>query len=288
MAIGPNPTGKKNPEYYAIGRGCLLFAPIDATTGAPGAYRELGNAPDFATTLTTEELEHFSSCSGVSTKDRSITISIDLSLSFTLEEINDENLSDLLLGTMSTYVNPAIAGFADATQIANADIVKQRWYNIIDGSGNRAYGITATNDIVLEDGAGTPSVTLVEGTDFTVDSAAGMFYLEDTATVDALIATSEDLVCTLTADPSATPVSEIATLTRTKVEGALKFVRLDAAGDGDKQEWEFHKVKLAANGDASLISENTLIALPFTGEAQSNDTYSPNSPTLTIRTPTNQ
>ena len=44
---GPNTTGLANPNDLNLGRGIIYAAAIDSTTGLPGAYRDLGNAPAF-------------------------------------------------------------------------------------------------------------------------------------------------------------------------------------------------------------------------------------------------
>ena len=88
-----------------------------------------------------EELDHRDAKTGVGEIDRTFTISRDMGCSFTLEEIHDENLAMLLLGTQATVTNPATAGISNVDQMANADIEKQKWYEIKDSNGVRCLDI---------------------------------------------------------------------------------------------------------------------------------------------------
>ena len=62
MAVGvKNSTGTTQTQDYNLGRGVLYIAALDGTTGLPGPYRDLGNAPSFALNVSVEELIHQSS-----------------------------------------------------------------------------------------------------------------------------------------------------------------------------------------------------------------------------------
>lgn len=283
MAVGPNATNKSDSDFYAIGKGCLMYAEVDATDN-PLGYRELGNAPDFSATINQEDLEHRDSKSGVSEIDRTITLTRDIQGSFTLEEINDENLADLLGGTQSVLTNPAVAGFTNNSWIANADLESRKYYELKDSNGVRAYNVQSAN-ITIEHGVGP--TTLVLGTDYEVKEKEGLIYFLNSAAVIALIGGSDDVDLTLAADGAAGDVDQVEALEVSEVVGALKFLRVDPATD-KIQEWQFHKVKLSANGDAALISDNALISLPFSFAAQKTDAGDNAGKTLTISTPQDQ
>jgi hypothetical protein len=77
---------------YFIGKGTLSF------TKTGGSPRDLGNAPEVEITPEIEKLDHFSSRTGVRSKDRSVTLSKTLTIRIVLDEITAENLAILLLG----------------------------------------------------------------------------------------------------------------------------------------------------------------------------------------------
>jgi len=80
---------------YTIGKGIASFK----KTGA-SVYRDLGNCPAFEFTPTAETLDHFSSRTGVKSKDRSVVVSTEGELKITMEEFTVENLALALLGNI--------------------------------------------------------------------------------------------------------------------------------------------------------------------------------------------
>ncbi|NEI52716.1 hypothetical protein GR217_34420 [Rhizobium leguminosarum] len=85
-----------NVLNYFIGKGIIKFTP------SGGSQRDLGNAPEIEMTPATEKLDHFSSRTGVRTKDRSITLEKSLALRIVLDELTAENLALLLLGEVTS------------------------------------------------------------------------------------------------------------------------------------------------------------------------------------------
>ncbi len=88
-------------ENYVLGRGVLYIADWDGDTPpAEVDYTDLGNCTDFTIQVTEEKLEHFSSRSGVKTKDKVVTLQVGYEGSLTLDEIAMENLAYFLRGTI--------------------------------------------------------------------------------------------------------------------------------------------------------------------------------------------
>jgi hypothetical protein len=81
-------------DNYFIGKGILSF-----DLGGTGTYRDLGNAPEVEFTPELEELDHFSSRTGVRSKDRTIILEKSATLRMVLEEWSPENLMLALLGS---------------------------------------------------------------------------------------------------------------------------------------------------------------------------------------------
>lgn len=81
-----------NVEFYTIGRGELKWTP----TG--GTQRSLGNAPEIELTPEVTKLDHYSSMSGVRSKDKSVVTETKLTIRIVLDEISAENLKLLLMG----------------------------------------------------------------------------------------------------------------------------------------------------------------------------------------------
>lgn len=82
-----------NTGNYIVGKGNVYFTPVG------GTRRHLGNCPTFEIELGIEELEHFSSMSGVRTKDLIVIIEKSATVRMSLEEWTAENVAMALLGT---------------------------------------------------------------------------------------------------------------------------------------------------------------------------------------------
>lgn len=281
MAVGvSNSTGTTQTQDYNLGRGVIYIAALDGSTGLPGPYRDLGNAPSFSLNVSVEELIHQSSRAGLKTTDKKITISQSVGFSFVLEELSAENMALFFSGAATTATNPAVAGVAEYQ--ASASLVKGRWYPIYhQTTGVRAMNLTEVGDVtVIHDKAGAND-TLVNVTDYTVDLKMGMVFLNTTGSTAV---GGNTLHITLAADAApVASVSQVRGATTSQVDYALKFVGVNPV-DGDQQfEVELHSVQVSADGDFSLISEGDLTQMPFTGVAQQNASWlDSNSTTMTI------
>lgn len=283
MPLLQNTTGISEPEKYVLGRGKLYLAVLN-TSKLPdnNGWRFLGNCSEFSLNTTEETIKHMSSQTGLKKVDREATLSFDLTGQFTLEEFNADNLADLLRGTVATHTNVAIAGFSayDMVTVASGGVKTGRWYDIVNSVGERAYDVAAGDLTVKYDGT-TPAsgTTGTEGTDYDLDSKMGRIFIKPTGS----ISDGDGINVTLAAAAGAKPVTEILGLQATDQDSALKFI-LENANDSDAQaEIQFHLVKLKANGDVGLITDDWA-TMPFTFTAEENVALGgADSPLLTIR-----
>ncbi len=79
-------------DNYYIGKGRVFWTP------EAGVERDLGNVPEFEFTPELEKLAHYSSRSGVPTKDREVVIEKSATLRIVMEELSLENLRMTLMG----------------------------------------------------------------------------------------------------------------------------------------------------------------------------------------------
>ena len=89
MAASPN------TDNYVLGKGVIYFDQL--INSVYQGELDLGNAPTFTTNISIEERDHFSSRSGLKAKDKVIVSQLTPSFTFTLDEINKENLALLNL-----------------------------------------------------------------------------------------------------------------------------------------------------------------------------------------------
>jgi hypothetical protein len=145
-------------ETYSYLQGRIYLALNDPTTGLPGAFRAVGDVSAFAVKLTIEKVEHKESQSGQRALVRSFPIGKAANIDMTLHQVDADNLALVTNGTISSKVSgtvtaeslPAALVAGDQVSLANP-------------------GVSA---LVLTDSTGTP-LTLVEGTDYTIDGNFG-------------------------------------------------------------------------------------------------------------------
>jgi hypothetical protein len=229
---------------YMVGKGKVWFARKDENEVSLGEL-DLGNDPVFSMALENEKLEHYSSMSGVKTKDLSAIISTDMTLKFTLDEINVQNLNLALFGddeisltnqTDGNEVNEEIVGRLDR-------YVKLLRRNITAGS------------VTLTDSTG--AITYVLNTDYTVDLVRGRIFCISGAGIEQ----GEDLLVDYTYGEIRIPTINPAG--RAKVEGLLRFVGDTTYGrDYEVIVW---KCQLSVSGDVNLISDE-FAQIEFTAE----------------------
>lgn len=82
-----------NVLNYAVFKGNVYFTPSGG-----GTRRHLGNATTFSLEPTINKLDHFSSMTGIRSKDKSVIIEKSFTLSLVLEEMTLKNFQLALLG----------------------------------------------------------------------------------------------------------------------------------------------------------------------------------------------
>jgi hypothetical protein len=280
--MGRNLTGKPQTKDYSLGRGIVYAALLDAN-GKPKAYRDLGNCPNFTTTLSTQTLEHQSSRQGLKITDKEVTISQKCELGFSLDEVNDENVAFFFAGEEATPTNGSIVGINPSgyQMVANGNLESGRWYDLVNQAGNRCYNISSADLSIVT--AETVPVALVKDTDYEVDEEMGrIFTMSTSAKITTAIAAGKGLNVTLAANAGAGAVQEVRALTKQTVTVAIKFISQNPAYNNAASEYEFHQVNMKAEGDLALIGDNWE-ELKFKGTAETNSAY-PSSPTMTKRT----
>lgn len=284
--MGLNATGRPNPNFYVLGRGRLLLAENDTSTGLPSAYRHLGNAPAFATTVEVEEFTHRSSLSGFSEVDARAITSREIGLSFSLDELSFDNLGLFFNGTTEELTNPAVAGVsASADTVITTNITLGMWYQLLtkyDGTGNPVSIDPAnTGDVTIrEDPAGTP-VTLTEGTDYELDPETGFVFFPTTA-VSVMNGDTVDWAVTAQMGAPAN-IDRVKALEATNKEYSLQFISVNPLNSDEEIVYEFHRVSLSADGDMNLIQENEAAVAQFSGTALKNSNIGSTGATLTVR-----
>lgn len=259
--------GTSNAADYNIGRGVVYLSPLDATTGLPtNQWRDVGNAPSFSAGVTTEKYQHKSSRAGLKTIDLEAVIGQEAEISIELDEWNDENLALFFSGTTNAYTNGSVAGFTEYVMVPDGKLLALRHYQVVSSTGVRCFDIDSSK-LTVKTNEGSP-VTLVLGTDFTVNSSMGLIYILNTAKVTTAIAATKGLKVTLTADASASPIRQVKALKVTNEKVAIMFCQENANGETEA-EVIVHKISLSADGELGFISDEAGV-MKFKGKAEKN------------------
>jgi len=276
---GLNSTGEPRTSDYNLGRGKVYFSEL--TDSLPVEWRDLGNAPELVVSVETEKLEHKSSREGLKLVDLEVVVSQKVSIRLVLDELNFENMALFFSGAASSRTNDGGDSISGA---ANVAVVTQgRWYDLYaDAAGMPTSDIQASRIYDIGEVTITPTAggsALVEGTDYDVDLDLGRIFVIEGGDMTAG-SYDVDVAANVTAVAN---VQQVRVLTGSSVVGALKFVAVNPADANKFVEYNFHQVRLAAEGDLPLITDEWA-TLPLTGTAERNVVADPNSPILTIVT----
>jgi hypothetical protein len=235
-------------ENLTLGKGEVYFGKFKTGTQVVEGYRLLGNCPEFTLNMETDELEHFSSMSGLREKDESVVIERRLGGTINCEDIRPDNLALFFMGEASTLTATSQTGVVNTF----TDVKKGMMYQL---------GVTPTNpsgarkvaSVVVE--VGVTAKTL--GTDYTLDADLGTITILPGGTI--LDGDDVEVTFNITASTRQRILSG-----DEQIEGALKFISRSPIGA--KIDYLLPWVKIRSNGDVSLITDEWM-SLPFTIEA---------------------
>jgi hypothetical protein len=88
--------------YSPAGRGILYIAPWDGTNPPDeGDYIDVGNCPSFEVEPSRETRPHYSSRSGLRTRDLNPTVQTEYNINFDLDEMAASNIARFFMGSLN-------------------------------------------------------------------------------------------------------------------------------------------------------------------------------------------
>lgn len=238
------------PQNYTVGRGRLEFAPFKAGTTRPSAFRYLGHTTEMSISATAEKLDHWNMDGGPKTKDRSVTLSVDYSMTFTTDHISPENVALFFMSEGPQTVTQAAAASLEET----------------------ITGVVLERKYMLGESAATPNgvknATITTVTVGGTELEAEIDYVADL--VNGTIFFREDAGVTAGANVTIAYAVEASTFSRVisgnqAVRGVLRFVSDNAAGDDFTML--FPSVEITPNGDYALKGDEWQV-LGFNGSIE--------------------
>lgn len=236
--------GGKN---YTLGRGRVFFdrfaanIAVTATTRGEGE-RYVGNTPEFSTTSSVENLDHYDSDGGVKTKDSSVQLSLDRSGAFTCDNISLENMALFFQGDASTLTQASATGVVEVLTGAKRD----RFYQL-GVSTSTPSGVRKVSNVVLKKGAGY-STTITPTNNYEVDEDTGRIYILPGAP-DIAAATDVQATYDVAASTRDVVVSK-----NKSIYGAIRFVADNPVGPN--RDIYLPYVKLSPDGDYQLKGDD--------------------------------
>lgn len=240
-------------------KGVVYFDKYDFTSSEYTGERDLGNAPAFSFNLALEKLEHFSSRGGLKSKDKEIISQITPGLTFTLDEVNKENLALLTMATLNEVTQTG-GNITAETHTA----YEGRRINLLyrDISAVTISGYTSPADYIID-------TTLK-------DDVIGRIYIVPAADGGTITdGSSIDVDYTY----GSITYTEVEAFNETVIEGRLRFVSDNPVGT--QQELEAWRVSLTPSGDTAMIGDDWS-TLGFSGEILKDTANHPDSPYMTI------
>lgn len=214
-------------KNYTLGAGKLYFDRLDANGASTGEFY-IGNTPSLTYSVDEERQEHYSSDEAAREKDASIVIRSDVTVAFTTDDIQPENVAMMFKGEAETLV---VAGATNLPE--NVTVRKGRWHQL----GVDADNPSGVRQITID----SVSSGAVLDTDYEVDLELGRIYwIEDAPNVN------EDEVVVVTYD-QVEHSRTIVISTGDQVRGSLRYIADNTTGRNDDHFWPY--IEVSPDGD---------------------------------------
>lgn len=237
---------------YTLGRGEVHFARYRPGTTIPAMEYYFGNTPEFSLSITSENLDHFSSDRGIREKDDSVLLQTDRTGSLTCDAIKPENLALLFFGTSD--IASVVAAAGQSSVIPAADVKQGYSYQLGTSTANPA-GLNKVSTVVVKLTT-TPATVYIAGTDYVVDLDLGRVTILEGGGITSGTGITIDFAIVASSRSRIISAS-------TPVEGAMRYLAKNPKGI--QFNYFFPYVKIAPNGDFQLKSDEWQ-TIPFSLE----------------------
>ncbi|UZA39150.1 hypothetical protein [Moraxella bovis] len=223
-------------EYYS-GQGKVFVAPI--VDGKTGAFRFVGNVPALSLETSVEKNEHKESHTGTRAVDKVIISEQNVEVSFTLEDVNIDNL--------------ALAFHGEIIDVAGESITDAVLGELTKGD-NWVLTHQNVSDVVINDKNSQP---LVVDVDYILDKTFGRI---------TFISDSQTLKQPFTVSYTAGTAKQVKFLKKSNPEYALRFEGLNTAENNKPVLVQIHKMAIEPASTFDLINDE-LGQFEVTGKA---------------------
>lgn len=243
---------KFEENQYAILRGRLSRDELD-DSGNPTGEIPFGNTPGFSITIKSTTVDHYSSETRLSQKDKSRVVKVDRSAKITVDNLTMETLADFLSGSVETFTQ-------SSGQVANKAMnVKPGAFYQLGQTPDNPAGDRNITGFVAESADG--SKTFAEGTDYNLDPALGVLQIIKDGGISPAVGSIFVPIEVSYGRPAST-WQRIKSGDNTVKSVALR-VRSDNAL-GENHDYYLPNVNLSPTGDLPVISsEDKVVSVEF-------------------------
>lgn len=235
-------------RQHTYGSGEISFARYLANTETPGAYRYLGNTPEFTVSSEQETLPHMDVDHGIRYQDDEIVTSQSLGGTVVTDNINQENVALYFTGTSGIITDSSATA-----AIENIAEIQIGTYHL-GVTTIKPTGVRHISNVVVTNGVtGLGAVTYVAGTDYVVDGISGTVTFLEGGTIEA------GDPAKITYDIAANSREQVVS-GNDSIVGALKFKSFNPAGP--RRDYFMPKVRLSPQGEFALKGDDWL-TIPF-------------------------
>ena len=252
---------------YTLGRGAVLLA-RKTGAGIPNGARFVGNCPALGITVEAETLDHFSSVKGINELDASVQVQTTRSGTFTLDDVQPENLALFMQGSAAALIQAVTAANVNELLYEIADVRLGEWYQIGQTDANPV-GVTDLENVTVGDDAyvsaqvamrpvraAVPTLYPADG-NYDVNADLGLIRFKGNT-----ISAGDDIriYYTLKVIPTGDDVRTRVITGGESATGLMRFVQQNPRGVN--RMYTFPAVTITANGELALLGEEWQAA-PF-------------------------
>lgn len=222
-----------------IPRGKVLFARYLPGTQVPGAFKEIGNTPEFTMNREVQKLAHFGSQGPwVKAQDEEIVTDSRLTGSLRTDDMRATNVALWFMGTPDTVTQTSVSSTTQTETVDKGDII-QLGRTVANPAGAR--------NVTVASVAPSPTGTAyIDNVDYLIHPELGLVEILPTGAIPD----RQEIVITYTA--SAATFTRIA-MGDVDAEGELKFVSFNP--QGENHDTTIPRVKISPNGDLSMLTD---------------------------------
>lgn len=240
-------------KQYVVGKGKLHFDQFAPGSKIGIGERYLGNSPELSMSRSEDTLDHIDADEGLNVKDESITITNDMTGSFSTDNIDVQNVAMWFGGDIERSTIVAALGVAEPDFLATRGRSYQLGKSADTPQGTR---MVTNVKVALVTAGAAPTDPLVT-TDLTpaqmaanvdIDLERARVYIES----DAPDITDGDLL-RVTFDQEGMS-REIVIAKGQEIRGSLRFHATNPVGERKDYFWPY--VKITANGDYALKGDD--------------------------------